>query len=306
MSIIVTGGSGLVGSALRDFGLNAHFLSSKDCDLTDYDKTLELFDDLKPSAVIHLAGRVGGVKANMEAPAQFFEDNILMNHNVLKVSRILGVERLVACLSTCIFPDDTQYPLKESYLHNGPPHETNFAYAHAKRMMEVQTRAYRQQYNLNYTCVVPTNVYGPHDNFHPNDSHVIPGLIQRAYDCNLSGDDFVIWGSGDPQRDFIYSLDLARLMVDVLERYSDPEPINLATGQDVSIRDVANMIISHYNNISGIYYDIDKPEGQFKKSVDISKLRNFAHSDFRFTDLETGIAQTVNWYNENYPNVRGI
>lgn len=309
-NIIVTGGSGLVGSALRDVGLDAIYLSSKYYDLRDSLTVRELFCDLKPDAVIHLAGKVGGVKANMEQPAQFFEDNIMMNTNVLKSAREAGVERLVTTLSTCIFPDDTTYPLKEEYLHDGPPHETNFAYAHAKRMVEIQTRAYQQQYGLNYTCVVPTNVYGPHDNFHPNDSHVIPGLIQRAHQCNENGDEFVIWGSGKPKRDFIFSYDLAKLIIKVLEDYDDRDPLNLATGEDISINEVSELIVSHYPDIKGIKHDLSKPEGQFKKSVDISKLKSFLETgklmDFEFTPLAEGIDFTVRWYNERYPNVRGF
>ncbi len=304
--IFVTGGSGLVGSALRDVGLDATYLSSKDCDLRDPVQVQTLFMDERPDAIIHLAGKVGGVKANMEQPAQFFEDNIMMNHNVLKYAREAGVERLVATLSTCIFPDDTSYPLKEEYLHDGAPHGTNFAYAHAKRMLEIQARAYREQYGLNYTCVVPTNIYGPHDNFHPNDSHVIPGLIQRAYECNENGEEFVIWGSGEPQRDFIFSHDLAKLVIKVLEEYDSPSPINLATGIDVSINHISELIVSHYPNIKGISHDLSKPEGQFKKSVDISKLLEFVGEDFNFTSLKEGVNFTVKWYNDNYPNVRGI
>ncbi len=304
--IFVTGGSGLVGSALRDVGLDATYLSSKDCDLRDPVQVQTLFMDERPDAIIHLAGKVGGVKANMEQPAQFFEDNIMMNHNVLKYAREAGVERLVATLSTCIFPDDTSYPLKEEYLHDGAPHGTNFAYAHAKRMVEIQARAYREQYGLNYTCLVPTNIYGPHDNFHPNDSHVIPGLIQRAHECNENGEEFVIWGSGEPQRDFIFSHDLAKLVIKVLEEYDSPSPINLATGIDVSINHISELIVSHYPNIKGISHDLSKPEGQFKKSVDISKLLEFVGEDFNFTSLKEGVNFTVKWYNDNYPNVRGI
>lgn len=305
-NILVTGGHGLIGSAIRDVGLkNATFLSSKDCDLTNIKDVERLFFLNSFDAVIHLAGKVGGVKSNMTYPATFFEDNIVINYNVIKCARMFGVERVVSALSTCIFPDKTEYPLKEEYLHNGPPHNSNYAYAHAKRMIEVQSRAYREQYGLNYTCVVPTNVYGPHDNYHSQDSHVIPGLIRRAHECNESGYDFTIWGSGKPQRDFIFSHDMARLIIRVLDEYNDPEPINLATGIEVSINDVANMIISHYPNIKEVKHDISGPEGQFKKPVDITKLKS-VFGDFKLTSLEDGIRHSVEWYNSNYPNVRGI
>lgn len=304
--VLVTGGSGLVGSALKDIGFDAVYLSSVDCDLRDYESTLRTFRKYNPDLVIHLAGKVGGVKANDEMPATFFEDNISINTNVLKASRICKVGKVVSALSTCIYPDRVSYPLREEYLHDGPPHDTNFAYAYAKRMIEVQGRAYRKQYDLNYVSFVPTNVYGPNDNFHPEDSHVIPGLLRKAIISEKAKKDYLeIWGSGKPLRDFIYSRDLARLIVKVAQSYDDPEPIILATGENHSIYDIAKKICSYFDGLNYIKNDPSKPDGQLKKPVDITKLK-LLWPDFEFTSIDKGLEETVVWLRSNYKNARGF
>ena len=197
---IVTGGTGLVGSAINT-GVK---LSSKDVDLRDWKSTLSLFEDYKPKNVIHSAARVGGLGGNMNYKGEFYYDNIMMNTNVLEASRRVGVKKVVSFLSTCVFPDDVEYPLTEKKIHLGEPHSSNYPYAYAKRMLDIQSRAYKEQYGVNYISVIPTNIYGPKDNFSIDNGHVIPSLIHKCYLAKKLNTDFVVWGSGKPLREFIY------------------------------------------------------------------------------------------------------
>jgi GDP-L-fucose synthase len=306
--ILVTGGTGLVGSAIKTISKNYDydflFLSSKDCDLTNYTDTFELFSNYAPDYVIHLAAYVGGLFKNMKYKVDMFEKNILINTNVLKVCHEFRVKKVVSCLSTCIFPDKTTYPIDETMLHNGAPHFSNDAYAYAKRMLDVQSRAYQEQYNDNFICVIPTNIYGPHDNFNLQDSHVIPGLIHICYLAKQKGKPFVIAGTGTPLRQFIYSEDLAILILWSLENYSEIEPIILSVSEseEKSINFIATCIAKKFN-YENLIFDKEKPDGQFKKTANNSKLlariQNFA-----FTPIEEGISKTVEWFVANYKNSR--
>ena len=228
-TILITGGTGLVGKAIQTVSTNYDykfiFLSSKDCDLTSYSNTLYTFSSYNPDYVIHLAACVGGLFKNMAYKVDMYEKNILINLNVLKVCHEIKVKKLISCLSTCIFPDKTTYPINETMLHNGPPHTSNDAYAYAKRMLEVQSRAYQEQYGDNFICIIPTNIYGSYDNFNLQDSHVIPGLIHKCYLAKKENKPFVIAGSGTPLRQFIYSEDLAILILWTIENYYEKESI---------------------------------------------------------------------------------
>ena len=207
MGIMVTGGSGLVGSTI-----NADIkLSSKDADLRNWNETISIFEKYKPDEVIHCAGKVGGVGSNMNYKGEFFYDNIMINTNVLEACRMTGVKKVVSFLSTCIFPDDIEYPLTEKKIHIGEPHNSNYAYAYAKRMLDIQSRAYKEQYGVNYTCVIPTNIYGPDDNFNLENGHVLPALIHKCYLAKKNNTDFVIWGSGKPLREFRKPSDNSKL-----------------------------------------------------------------------------------------------
>ncbi len=192
------------------------------------EETKKMFEKYKPTHVIHLAAKVGGLFANMNYKLDFYRDNMIINDNLLHTAYETGVEKVVSCLSTCVFPDKTTYPIDEQMIHNGPPHDSNFGYAYAKRMIDVQNRAYKEQFGINYTSVVPTNIFGPHDNYHLQDSHVIPGLIHKCYLAKKNGTPFVVAGSGTPLRQFIYSRDLAKLFVWVLRDYPEVDPIILS------------------------------------------------------------------------------
>jgi GDP-L-fucose synthase len=307
--ILVTGGTGLVGNAIKTISKNYDyeflFLSSKNCDLTNYTNTFDYFSNYKPDYVIHLAACVGGLFKNMLNKVDMFEKNILINTNVLKVCHEIGVKKVVSCLSTCIFPDKINYPIDETMLHNGAPHFSNDAYAYAKRMLDVQSRAYQEQYNDNFICVIPTNIYGPHDNFNLQDSHVIPGLIHRCYLAKEKGEPFVVAGTGTPLRQFIYSEDLAILILWALENYNQIEPIILSVSEneEKSINFIANCIARKFNYENNIIFDTEKADGQFKKTANNLKLLERI-KNFEFTPIEVGISKTIEWFKTNYKNSR--
>lgn len=312
-TILVTGGSGLVGHGVRAAaekagldGFRFVYASSADCDLRDYAQTRAFFERCAPTRVIHLAARVGGLFRNMSQKVEMFLDNVAINNNVLRACHELGVRRVVSCLSTCVFPDKTAYPINEAVLHDGPPHASNDAYAYAKRMLEVLSRAYNEQHGTTrFVCVIPTNIYGPHDNFHLEDSHVIPGLIHRCWLALLRDEPFVVAGTGRPLRQFIHSEDLGRLILWSLFHYDSTEPIILAPSEEVSIRWIAETIARLMGYKEAIVYDYDKSDGQYKKTADNTKLWSLLpEHERRFIPLEDGLRETVRWFVENHDRIR--
>ena len=298
--ILVTGGNGLVGSEF----VGNHFFkpSSKDFDLRDKDQTIRLM--LKGfDSVIHCAAKVGGVGANMNYKGEFFYDNIMMNTNIIEASRMSGVKNLVAFLSTCIFPDQVEYPLTEKKVHMGPPHFSNDAYAYAKRMTDVQIRSYKEQYGLNYKSVIPSNIYGPNDNYDTINGHVLPSLIHKCYLARENKTPLTIWGSGKPLREFIYSKDVAKLTEWVLHNYDENEPIILSTSEENSIKDVVDIIVELMNFKGEVIFDFSKPDGQFRKPSDNSKIKNYL-PNFKFTPLYDGLKQTIEYFEKNYNVIR--
>ncbi|KAK9754195.1 NAD dependent epimerase/dehydratase family [Popillia japonica] len=312
--ILVTGGSGLIGKAIQTVIESEKelrdekwiFLSSRDGDLCDFDSTKAIFEKHKPTHVIHLAAMVGGLFHNMSHNLDFFRKNMHMNDNILQISHELGVKKVVSCLSTCIFPDKTTYPIDETMVHNGPPHSSNFGYSYAKRMIDVENRAYHQQHGNLFTSVIPCNVFGPHDNFNLESSHVIPGLIRKLFDIiQAGGDTFTVLGSGKPLRQFIYSLDLAKLFIWVLREYNEVDPIILSVDEEaeVSIKDLAMELVQAFDFKGKIVYDTTKADGQYKKTASNQKLRRYL-PDFEFTPFSKAIKDTVEWYKENHENAR--
>lgn len=306
----MTGGSGLVGSAVRtvsgDFPeYEFVFASSSMYDLRDFDASLQMIGDVRPDIVIHLAARVGGLFLNMNDKVNLFEENIRINMNVLRAAHAYNVRRVISCLSTCIFPDKTTYPIHEDMLHMGPPHSSNDAYAYAKRMLEVQSRAYREQYGYEYTCIIPTNVYGPCDNFDLHDAHVIPALIHRCFISKQSGKPFIVAGSGKPLRQFIHSHDLARLIITTIScGKATPNMILSVDPQDeVSIRSVAMMIADAFDYSDNVLFDITQADGQYRKTADNTLLREIL-PEYTFIPLSTGIKSTVEWFTKTFPNIR--
>ena len=301
-TILVTGGSGLVGSAIKqiskDYQYNFVFLTSELCDLTDYTQTKELFKHIDPDYVIHLAACVGGLYKNMNEPIKMLNDNLMINLNVLRCAYNSKINKLITCLSTCIFPE-TFEKIDESMLHNGPPHESNECYAYAKRILDIQCKYYNKL-GCEYTCVIPTNIYGSFDNFNLNDSHVIPGLIHQCYLAKQSNKPFVVKGSGKPLRQFIYNIDLAKA---IMKLFDGPfvDKIIVAQTQEYSIKQIAELI-AHNFEINNIVFDNTFSDGQMRKTVDNSKIIKII--DFEFTNLEQGISDTIDWFLKNYNTLR--
>ena len=268
-------------------------------------ETEAIFANHKPTHVIHLAALVGGLFANMSRNCDFFRDNMKMNDNILASSHNHKVQKVVSCLSTCIFPDKTSYPIDETMVHNGPPHSSNFGYSYAKRMIDVQNKAYHEQHGCQFTSIIPCNVFGPHDNFNIQQGHVIPGLINKAHQAKKNGTAFEIWGTGAPLRQFIYSLDLAKLTVWVMREYQEIEPIILATdgADEVSIKDVAMMVLEASEFKGEVKFLTEKADGQFKKTASNAKLRKYL-PDFKFVPTKQAIQETVKWFEDNYEKAR--
>jgi GDP-L-fucose synthase len=300
--VLVTGGSGLVGSQFWG-DENYSCWNSEYCDLRDTRLTEKKIRGEWYNAIIHCAGKVGGLGGNMKYKGEFYYDNIMINANVIETARKAGITKMVAFLSTCIFPDNVEYPLTENKIHLGPPHTSNDAYAYSKRMVDVQIRAYKEQYGLDYKAVIPTNIYGPNDNFNLENGHALPSLIHKCYLARENGTDFEVWGSGKPLREFIYSKDVAELTKWVLENYDESEPIILSTSQETSIKELVNLVVKYMNFKGNVKWLSDKPDGQFRKPSDNSKLLSYL-PDYKFTPIEEGIKETVEWFENNYPNVR--
>ncbi|KAK3737252.1 hypothetical protein RRG08_009299 [Elysia crispata] len=311
--ILVTGSSGLVGhgirAAIEQEGQREdeewHFVSSKDADLQDRASTEALFEKIKPTHVIHLAALVGGLFRNLDHNLDFFRINTQINDNVLSTSHRYDVKKVISCLSTCNFPNETKYPINETMLHCGPPHETNFGYSYAKRMIDVQNKGYHMQHGRMFTSVIPTSVFGPHDNFNLHDGHVLPGLIRRAFDSKADGTPFVIWGTGSPRRQFIYSLDLGRLFLWVMREYNEVTPLILSAEADheISIKEAAELISEAVGYHGAVIQDTSKSDGQFKKTVSNDKMRKYL-PDFKFTPFKQAIKETCDWYAANADKVR--
>jgi GDP-L-fucose synthase len=282
-------------------------VGSKDYDLRDPVKARKMIRDTKPKKIIHLAARVGGVKANTDYVADFFNENILINTNVLMAAHKYDVQNVVSLLSTCVFPDRkwVSYPLTEAQLHNGPPHESNFGYAHAKRMIEVQSRAYRQQYNRNYTTAIPNNIYGPYDNFDLEAGHVAAAVVRRIYEARESGIEPTFWGDGSPLREFTHADDIACCLLKMAgcpdgEVYDSEIPCNIGTNEEVSIKYLVETAADVFGYEGPIEWDTSKPAGQFRKPSYKGRIPH------KYCSLREGLEKTCKWFEANYPDVRGV
>jgi GDP-L-fucose synthase len=297
--ILVTGGGGLIGRCFE--GPEYFKISSSPFDLRNKGDVEDAFYMGNPKGVIHCAAKVGGVLGNMKYKGEFFYDNIMINTNVIEQARRSGVQKLIAFLSTCVFPDDVEYPLSPEKIHLGKPHTSNDAYAYAKRMSDIQIRAYREQYNLNYFSVIPTNIYGPGDYYNLENGHVVPTLIHKFYLAKLMNTPVQIWGSGKSLREFIYSEDVAKLTRMLYDDYQGSEPVILSTSSEISIMDLVDVIKEAFNFRGEIKFDTSKPDGQFRKPSDNSVIKSL-YPDFKFTGIEEGIKKSVEWFTNNYPN----
>lgn len=295
---LITGGSGLIGSAFKD-GIKV----SSEVDLRDSKQTDDLIASYKPDVVVHTAARVGGLGANLNYPAEFFIDNIRMNTNVIDSCYRHGVKKLVVFLSTCVFPDVVEYPIDETKIHLGPPHDSNFAYAYAKRMAEIQIRAYNKQYDTKYFSIIPCNLYGPRDNFNIQNGHVIPTLIHKCYLAKKNNTPFYIWGDGTPLREFLYSEDVAQIIDLLVEKYDDTTPIIVSNTSQYSIKDVVDNVVKYMEFDGEVIWQKEKPNGQFRKPSSNKKLLDII-GNYEFTPLEQGLKKSIEWFNTNYDIAR--
>jgi len=299
--VLVTGGSGFLGrhvvEALGTHGCRDVVVVRKARhDLTHEPDVKRLFEETAPQIVIHLAAVVGGIGANRESPGTFFYQNVMMGALTMEYARLSGVEKFVGVGTICAYPKLAPVPFLERDLWNGYPEETNAPYGIAKKMLLVQGQAYREQFAFPAIHLLPVNLYGPHDNFNPASSHVIPALVRKFLEAVESGaDEVVCWGTGNATREFLYVEDCADAIVRATEEYDSPEPVNLGAGFEISIRDLAELIAALTGFRGRLTFDRTKPDGQPRRSLDVSR----AHAAFGFaasTDFRTGLMRTIEWY----------
>lgn len=310
--ILVTGADGMLGKAISELlpkQKNICLPDRRCCiDLTLQNIVFDLFLNFFPEYVIHLAAKVGGIRANLQLPGTFYKDNICMNTNILECSKEFNVKKVISILSTCVYPDNAKYPLTEEQIHNGPPHDSNYAYAYSKRMLDIQSRAYRDQYGCNFITVVPTNLFGENDNFDLNDSHVIPAIIRKIYEARKNNiKEVELWGTGKPKRQFLYVKDAAKMILFLLENYNEREPINIGKNEEISIKDVAFMIKDMLQYKGDLQFN-GKLDGQMRKPASFEKFEKFAGDKKNkfYTPFSKALRQTCEWFEENYPYVRGV
>ncbi len=305
--IVVTGGAGFLGSfileKLRARGCGEILVPTiEEYDLVKAADIERMYDDMRPDVVIHLAAVVGGIGANREHPGKFFYENLMMGVQLIDQGRLRGIEKFVAIGTVCAYPKFTPVPFKEDDIWNGYPEETNAPYGLAKKMLLVQSQAYRQEYGFNSIFVLPVNLYGPRDNFDPASSHVIPALIKKCVDAIDSGTDYIdCWGTGSASREFVYVEDAAEGILLATEHYNSPEALNIGSGFEIKIKDLVERIAKFTGFAGEIRWDSSKPDGQPRRCLDVTR----AKKEFGFeakTDFDKGLKATIEWYLNNKTN----
>jgi GDP-L-fucose synthase len=303
-TVIVTGGAGFLGTHvvrhLQARGCQTVIVPrSRELDLRENAAIIRLFEQAQPDLVIHLAAVVGGIGANRQHPGQFFYDNAIMGLQLLEQARLFGIEKVVVLGTVCAYPKFTPVPFREADLWNGYPEETNAPYGLAKKMLLVQAQAYRQEYGMNVIYLLPVNLYGPDDNFDPETSHVIPALIRKCLEAVEGGqEEVVVWGTGQASREFLYVEDAAEAVVLAAEHYNDPEPVNLGSGLELSIKELVELIAELTGFQGRLVWDTTKPDGQPRRGLDTTR----AAQAFGFrarTDFREGLQRTVEWYRQH-------
>ncbi len=299
--VVVTGGAGFLGSyvveKLRERGCRRIFVPRRgDFDLREKEAVVRLFQQTKPDMVIHLAAVVGGIGANRKYPGRFFYDNSIMGIQLLEHARRFDVKKFVGIGTICAYPKFTPVPFKEENLWNGYPEETNAPYGLAKKMLLVQAQSYRQEYGFNAIYLLPVNLYGPGDNFDPESSHVIPALIRKILEAKLEEKKKIVaWGTGNASREFLYVEDAAEGILLAAERYDRPDPVNLGSGEEITVRNLAYLIRELTGFTGEIEWDTSQPDGQPRRCLDTSR----AQAEFHFkatTSLREGLSKTIHWY----------
>jgi GDP-L-fucose synthase len=309
--ILVTGGTGFLGSyvveALSRRGCNdISAPRSSEFDLRERADIRRLFESFRPEVVFHLAAVVGGIEANRLYPGRFFYDNAIMGIELMEQARLFGIEKFIGVGTICSYPKFTPVPFHEEDLWNGYPEETNAAYGLAKKMMLVQGQAYRDQYGFKSIFLMPVNLYGPRDNFDLTTSHVIPALIRKFDEAVHNGHDEVqLWGDGSPSREFLYVGDAAEALVLAAERYDGPEPVNVGKGEEVTIKELADIVAEATGFTGKFVWDTSKPNGQPRRCLDVSRAREYFGFEAS-TSLRDGIRMTVDWYRQNAGRTRHV
>ncbi len=301
--IVVTGGAGFLGSYVTE-GLekrccrNILVPTIENYDLTKLEDIVRMYDEMQPDIVIHLAAVVGGIGANREHPGEFFYKNLIMGVQLIEQGRIRNIEKFVAIGTVCAYPKFTPVPFKEDDLWNGYPEETNAPYGLAKKMLLVQSQAYRAEYGFNSIFLLPVNLYGPRDNFDPASSHVIPALIKKCFDAIDSGADHIdCWGTGNVSREFIYAADAAEAILLATEHYNGAEPVNIGAGFEIKIKDLAEKIAELTGFKGEIRWDPSRPDGQPRRCLDVSRAKKYFGFEAK-TSFEDGLKATIEWYAE--------
>jgi len=302
--VCVTGGAGFLGKVvvrkLQERGAKDIFVPNfPEYNLVNLDDINRLLDDSKPDLIIHLAAQVGGIGANREHPAEFFYNNLMMGVQLMHRAWETGVGKFVAIGTICAYPKFTPIPFEEANLWDGYPEETNAPYGLAKKMLLVQAQSYRQQYDYNAIFLLPVNLYGPGDNFNPASSHVIPALIRKCLEANEAGqDEIVVWGDGSPTREFLYVEDAAEGILLASERYNGDQPVNLGSGNEISIKDLVELIAKLTGFNGKLVWDTSKPNGQPRRALSTKRAEEFFGFKAQMT-FEEGLKRTIAWYQEN-------
>lgn len=303
-NVCVTGGAGFLGKVvvrkLQERGAGKIYIPTLDrYDLTKLDSINRLLDDAKPNLIIHLAAQVGGIGANREHPAEFFYNNLMMGVQLLHRAWETGVEKFVAIGTICAYPKYTPVPFKEENLWDGYPEETNAPYGLAKKMLLVQSQSYREQYGYNSIFLLPVNLYGPGDNFDPKSSHVIPALIKKCIEASENGvGQIEVWGDGSPTREFLYVEDAAEGILLAAEKYNRSDPVNLGSGNEISIKDLVEMIARLTGYEGELVWDTNKPNGQPRRGLDTNRAKEFFGFEAKMT-FEEGLKNTIEWYRQH-------
>lgn len=297
MSILITGKSGTVGSNLIGDGF-----SSKEYDLRNSEEAIVAIENFKPKSIIHCAAAVGGLDEHLRFKKKLFYDNMLINLNLLEAARVRDVRRVLSFLSSCIYSEESSPPYDESNVHDGEPFEAYYPYGYAKRMLEVQSRIYCEEYGLQYNCVIPTNIYGINDNFNIQTGHVIGVLIHKCYNSKRDNTPFYVWGDGTQEREFLFTGDVKKIVDWAVPNYLDKSPLVLSNNVTICMAQIAELIVKAFSFRGKIIFESDKPSGQKSRRLSGDKLKSLL--DIDFTPIEEGINLTVEWFIKNYDIAR--